>query len=49
MEHNSGNRQSGRRITEKQIKALLRWIPETDLREFLWIAQKFAAAGLNRR
>ena len=49
MEHNSENKRAERRIIEKQIKALLKWIPDADMRGFLWVAQQFAAVGLNRQ
>lgn len=37
-----------RQITEKQIKALLRYINDSDLSNLLWMVQKFAAEGMNK-
>lgn len=38
-----------RQITEKQIKALLRYINDSDLSNLLWMVQKFAAGGMNKK
>lgn len=38
-----------RATTEKQIKALLKYVPEGDLDNLLWVVQKYAAEGMNKK
>ena len=38
-----------RAVAVKQIVALLKHVQDSDMENLLWVVQKFAAEGMNRR
>lgn len=38
-----------RKLSEKRIRNLLKYVPDCELDNLLWVVQQYAAAGLNEK